>query len=159
MATEPVWARESVESVVSVAMSIQQREAFLAEARVGVLAVADDGGRGPLLVPVWYHYQPGGELTLLTSRNSRKTKLIRRAGRFSLCVQDTQPPYRYVTVEGPLTGIQESVTAQERRALARRYLGPAGGDAYVRSTAAATPDIIAIRMLPGRWLAVDQGRA
>jgi hypothetical protein len=24
---------------------------------------------------------------------------------------------------------------------------------------AATPDIIAIRMLPGRWVAVDQGQA
>lgn len=143
---------------MSVAMSVQEREAFLAEARVGVVAVADDEGRGPLLVPVWYHYHPGGELTLLTSRNSRKAKLIRRAGRFSLCVQATQPPYRYVTVEGRVTGIQESVTLEDRRALARRYLGPAGGDAYVQSSAAVTPDIIAIRMSPGRWLAVDQGR-
>src|SRR5262245_9349670 len=107
-------------------MSIKDREAFLAETRVGVVAAVDDGGRGPLLVPVWYHYLPGGEVTLLTKRDSRKAKLIRRAGRFSLCVQSTQPPYKYVTVEGPVTGIQESVTAAERRALARRYLGPAG---------------------------------
>ena len=144
---------------MSMAMSIKQREASLAEARVGMVAVVDDDGRGPLLVPVWYHYQPGGELMLLTGRNSRKAKLIRRAGRFSLCAQETQPPYKYVTVEGPVTGIQESVTVEERRALARRYLGPAGGDAYVQSTAAVTPDIIAIRMLPGHWLAVDQGPA
>jgi hypothetical protein len=32
-------------------------------------------------------------------------------------------------VEGPVTGIQEPVTAEERRALARRYLRPAAGDA------------------------------
>ncbi len=144
---------------MSMAMSIEEREAFLAEARVGAVAVADDADRGPLLVPVWYHYQPGGEVTLLTARKSRKAKLIRRAGRFSLCAQATQPPYKYVTVEGPVTSIQESVTVEERRALARRYLGPAGGDAYVQSTVAVTPDIIAIRMLPGRWLAVDQGQA
>jgi PPOX class probable F420-dependent enzyme len=140
------------------AMSIEEREAFLAQAWVGVVGVTGEDGRGPLMVPVWYHYERGGEIVLLTKRGSRKAKLIRRAGRFSLCAQSTQPPYRYVTVEGPVTGIRESVTAAERRALARRYLGPADGDAYVDSTAAATPEIIAIRMLPRHWLAVDQGQ-
>jgi hypothetical protein len=110
-----------------------------------------------MMVPVWYHYQPGGELTILTERGSRKARLIREAGRISLCVQAAEPPYQYVTVEGPVTGIQESVTMQDRRALARRYLDAAAGDAYVDSTASVTPEIIAIRMRPSRWLAVDQG--
>lgn len=51
------------------------------------------------------------------------------------------------------------MTLEERRSLARRYLGAAGGDAYVESTAAVTPDIIALQMLPEHWLAVDQGQA
>jgi len=80
-----------------------------------------------------------------------------RRGR-SACVQTEQPPYLYVSVEGPVTKIEESVTLEDRRALARRYLGPAGGDRYVESTATVTPDIIAIQMLPRHWLAVDQGR-
>jgi nitroimidazol reductase NimA-like FMN-containing flavoprotein (pyridoxamine 5'-phosphate oxidase superfamily) len=79
-------------------MTIQERESFLAEARVGVLGVAAGSGRGPVLVPVWYHYRPGRELTVLTERGSRKAALIRAAGQISLCVQTEQPPYRYVSV-------------------------------------------------------------
>lgn len=108
-------------------------------------------------MPVWYHYRPGRELTVLTGRGSRKAALVRAAGQISLCVQAEQPPYRYVSVEGPVTKIEESVTLEDRRALARRYLGPDGGDRYVESTASATADIIAIHMPPRHWLAVDQG--
>jgi PPOX class probable F420-dependent enzyme len=140
-------------------MTIGERSSFLAQAHVGVLGVADADGRGPLLTPVWYHYEPGSVVIILIERGSRKARLIRRAGRYSLCVQQDQPPYRYVTVEGPVVRIQESVTADDRRALARRYLGPAQGDRYVESTAAATPDIIAVHMRPDRWLAVDQGKS
>jgi PPOX class probable F420-dependent enzyme len=144
---------------MSLAMSIEEREAFLARAHVGVVSVADDDGRGPLTVPMWYGYEPGGTVTLLTPRGSRKTRLIRRAGRLSLCVQTAEAPYKYVTVEGPVTAIEESVTLEERRALAHRYLGPEPGDFYVESTADATDSMVRIRMRPERWLSVDQGKA
>jgi nitroimidazol reductase NimA-like FMN-containing flavoprotein (pyridoxamine 5'-phosphate oxidase superfamily) len=143
---------------MSTTMPIGEGASFLAQAHVAVLGVADADGRGPLLTPIWYHYQPGGEITILTERDSRKARLIRRAGRFSLCAQQDQPPYVYVTVEGPIIGISESVTMDERRTLARRYLGPEQGDRYVESTAAVTSDIIAFHMRPERWLTVDQGR-
>jgi nitroimidazol reductase NimA-like FMN-containing flavoprotein (pyridoxamine 5'-phosphate oxidase superfamily) len=45
---------------VSVSMSAGEREAFLAEVHVGVLAVEGGPGRGPLVTPVWYSYRPGG---------------------------------------------------------------------------------------------------
>jgi len=67
-------------------------------------------------------------------------------------------PYKHVTVEGPVTRVQHPVTENERRALARRYLGPGQGDHYVESTAAITPDIIASHMLPERWVAIDQDK-
>lgn len=35
-------------------MTKDEREAFLAEARVGVLAVTSEGA--PLLTPIWYSY-------------------------------------------------------------------------------------------------------
>ena len=35
-------------------MTRTEREAFLAETRVGMLSV-NEPGRGPLTVPVWYH--------------------------------------------------------------------------------------------------------
>ncbi|MDP9868033.1 MULTISPECIES: pyridoxamine 5'-phosphate oxidase family protein [Streptosporangium] len=138
------------------AMTRPEREAFLAEVRVGVVSVVTDDGHGPLAVPMWYGYAPGGEVMLITPRDSRKARLIRLAGRYSLCVQAAEPPYRYVSVEGPVTAIAESVTADERRALARRYLGDEEGDRYVGSSAGATARMISIRMRPERWLSDDQ---
>ena len=41
-------------------MSKSEREDFLAQVHVGILAIAGDEGAGPLAVPIWYSYQPGG---------------------------------------------------------------------------------------------------
>ena len=110
--------------------------------------------RGPLTVPIWYTYQPGGTLNVSTGRGTRKAQAIMAAGRFSLCAQDEQPPYKYVTVEGPAA--IEDATDAERLELARRYLGTEGGDAFL----AATPGggQIMIRMTPERWASVDYSR-
>src|SRR6185437_1850363 len=85
--------------IMSLAMTPAEREAFLAEVHVAVVTVADDDGRGPLAIPLWYDYQPGGEIVLVTDRNSRKTQLIRRAGRVTVCAQTQEMPYRYASVE------------------------------------------------------------
>jgi nitroimidazol reductase NimA-like FMN-containing flavoprotein (pyridoxamine 5'-phosphate oxidase superfamily) len=79
------------------AMTRQEREQFLAALHAGIISIAEDG-RGPLTVPVWYAYQPGGELRVLTASASRKGRLLERARRFSLCAQTETPPYRYVSV-------------------------------------------------------------
>ena len=105
---------------MSLSMSPAEREEFLAGVHVGVLGVAQAGGAGPLTVPVWYTYRPGGTVNVSTGRGTRKAWAIEAAGRFSLCVQDERPPYRYVTVEGPL--VAEDATDAERLELARRYL-------------------------------------
>jgi nitroimidazol reductase NimA-like FMN-containing flavoprotein (pyridoxamine 5'-phosphate oxidase superfamily) len=39
-------------------MTNEEREAFLADVHVAVISVAEDG-HGPLVVPVWYSYEPG----------------------------------------------------------------------------------------------------
>ena len=115
---------------------------------VGVLSVASDDGGGPLTVPIWYTYQPGGTVNVSTGRSTRKARAIAAARRFSLCAQDEQPPYKYVTVEGP--AVIEDATDAERLELARRYLGPEGGDAFI----AANPGggQVMIKMTPEHWL-------
>jgi PPOX class probable F420-dependent enzyme len=135
-------------------MTRQEREQFLAGVHVGVLSVASEGGGGPLAVPVWYSYQPGGPVNVITGAGTRKAAAIRVAGRFSLCAQDERPPYKYVTVEGPVT-IKEA-SHDERLDLARRYLGSDGGEGYV----AAVPTVgqIVFRMTPEHWLTVDYGK-
>ena len=134
-------------------MSRAEREQFLAGVHVAVLSVAAATGAGPLTVPVWYSYEPGGLVSVSTDRGSRKAVAIGAAGRFSLCAQDEQPPYKYVTVEGPAT--IEAATPEERLALARRYLGRPGGDAYIAAEAGGAADSVAIRLTPEHWLAAD----
>ncbi len=140
---------------MSVTMSRAEREAFLAGVHVGVLAVADGPGRGPLATPVWYSYQPGGSIGVSTGEGSEKARAVAAAGRFSLCAQDEAPPYEYVTVEGP--AVIEPADLAERTAIARRYLGTEGGDAFV----AANPGggEVIIRMTPEHWRSADFSKA
>ena len=135
-------------------MTSEQREKFLADVHVGVIAV-DRDGRAPLAVPIWYGYEPGGEVYVWTGRGSLKERLIRAAGRFSLVAQDEKPPYRYVSVEGPAE-FDESPTADVVRGLAARYLPAEEVDSFVEE--AYDDSAIVIRMRPEHWLSVDYGK-
>jgi len=106
---------------MSFVMSKVEREAFLRETRVGILSVAQPG-RGPLAVPVWYAYSPGGAVRMVISSASRKAELLRAAGRASLCVQADVPPYKYVSVEGAAV-LGEPDFERDEREMAHRYLG------------------------------------
>ena len=83
------------------ALSRDEREQFLTEPRVAALAVNAGGDRGPLTVPIWYQYSPGGQPWVLTGAGSRKHRLIEAAGSFSLMVERSEPTVRYVAVDGP----------------------------------------------------------
>ena len=135
-------------------MSPAERVEFLAGVHVGVLSVASADGGGPLAVPVWYTYRPGGTVNVSTGRGTRKARAIQAAGRFTLCAQDERPPYKYVTVEGPVT--VEDASQAERLELARRYLGPEGADAYMAATPGGTQ--VMLRMTPEHWLSADYGK-
>jgi nitroimidazol reductase NimA-like FMN-containing flavoprotein (pyridoxamine 5'-phosphate oxidase superfamily) len=139
--------------MMSLAMTKQERERFLADLHVGVISIPEEG-RGPLTVPIWYSYEPGGELQVVTARTSRKTRLLQRAGRFSLCAQTETPPYKYVSVEGPVVAIEPADLERDRRPLARRYFGVERGDRYIESTRDLVGNVV-VRMRPERWLTVD----
>lgn len=133
-------------------MTVAEREAFLAEPHIAVVSVASDNDRGPVSVPLWYAYTPGGDITLITPLDSRKAALVRRHGRVTLCVQRTEPPRTYVSVEGPVVEFRTPATLDERRALAHRYLGVEAGDAFVEGTADRTAGSVLIRVRPEHWL-------
>jgi PPOX class probable F420-dependent enzyme len=141
---------------MSYAMSVAEREQFLGQVHVGVLSVAAGDGRGPISAPVWYSYQPGGLLTFVTGRESRKGRALRAVGRASLLVQSEARPYRYVSVEGP--AVLAEFDLDERLALARRYLGPEGGDQYVADNPDPDGELALFRIQPQRWLSVDYGK-
>jgi len=135
-------------------MTPAEREAFLAGVHVGVLAV-DDPGHGPLTVPVWYSYEPGRTVDIITDTGSRKASRLRAAGRASLCAQSETPPYKYVSVEGRLTVVGEVPGPDELRAMAHRYLGAEMGDLYLAATAEDAVRNVVFRMSPDRWFSAD----
>ena len=143
---------------MSLAMTREEREAFLADLHIGVLSIPD-GERGPLTCPVWYAYQPGGEIVLVTGRASRKAAALRSAQRVSFVVQTEQIPYRYVSVEGPVSGLQDADLDKDVRPIAHRYLGTEAGDGYLKATRGdrAEGDIV-VRIRPERWLTVDYSK-
>ncbi|MCK4976618.1 MAG: pyridoxamine 5'-phosphate oxidase family protein [Anaerolineales bacterium] len=136
-------------------MTKDEREKFLSELHVGVIGVAALG-RGPYLFPVWYSYKPGGDITFLTNKGAKKVDLIKDSGRFSLLVQSEAPPYKFVSLEGPIVSITEADHQRDLAPLAQRYLGKEQGDAYVEQTAG--DEELLIRMRPKRWSSADYGK-
>jgi nitroimidazol reductase NimA-like FMN-containing flavoprotein (pyridoxamine 5'-phosphate oxidase superfamily) len=139
---------------MSLTMTTTERETFLAGVHVGILSV-EEPGRGPLTVPVWYAYRPGGTVDVITGAQSAKARRLRAAGRCSVCAQTEEPPYSYVSVEGPVSAEESTVSPDERRAMAYRYLGPEFGDLYLAATAEDAVQSIVFRMSPERWLTTD----
>ena len=134
-------------------MSKDEREASLAEVRVGVLAV--NGDETPSLTPIWYSYEPGGDVVMSTAAASPKTALLRHAGEASLCVQTETPPYKYVVVHGTVTIDDGPVDSAWRRSVAHRYLGADLGDMYTDATMDAETGSVTVRLTPGRWHTTD----
>ncbi|HEY3905460.1 MAG TPA: pyridoxamine 5'-phosphate oxidase family protein [Streptosporangiaceae bacterium] len=137
-------------------LSVRDRELFLAEPHIAALAVSAGPDRGPLTLPMWYQYEPGGEPWILTTAGSRKARLIEAAGRFTLMVDRVSPTTRYVSVEGPVARTIPG-TEEMLRELATRYLPPDQVDDYLDFAKQDDGEQIAIYLRPQRWLTADLG--
>ncbi len=140
-------------------MTQQEKENFLAGVHVGIIGIAQ-AGCAPLTVPIWYAYEPGKEIGFVTGGSSQKGKLLTLGSNVSLCVQEEQMPYKYVSVEGTVVGIDPADVERDIRPLAQRYYGREGGDQYIQrvyGSGVADGDLL-IRIRPRRWLAADYSR-
>ena len=140
-------------------MSVQERQEFLAQPQVGVLSVAGDNDRPPLTVPLWYGYEPGGNISFFTGtmgRKARKTRLIQDAGVVSLLVQREEFPYKYVTVVGSVIETDQPPSAEEMLAIVRRYLPEEMAQGFVKAEL-ERPDseLVLYTIRPDRWLTAD----
>ncbi|MFE6474426.1 pyridoxamine 5'-phosphate oxidase family protein [Streptomyces rochei] len=138
------------------ALSREEREKFLAEPHIAALAVDAGEGRAPLTVPIWYQYEPGGDVWIMTGLDSRKNRLIQAAGRFTLMVDRLEPTIRYVSVEGPVVETVAS-TEEDLREISARYLPPEKVDGYVAYASADHGEQVIVRMRPERWVSSDLG--
>ena len=139
-------------------LSLDERQRFLAEPHIAALSVSAGSERGPLTVPIWYHYTPGGDVWVLTSAESRKAALIEAAGRFTLMVERLEPTVRYVSVEGPVT---RTIPGEDEHlwTMSSRYLPPDLARSYVEFAKADHGDQVAIFLRPELWLSADLGGA
>ncbi|GGT24524.1 pyridoxamine 5'-phosphate oxidase family protein [Streptomyces chromofuscus] len=138
------------------ALTREEREQFLAEPHVAALAVAAEEGRAPLSVPIWYQYEPGGDLWILTGLDSRKHRLIGAAGRFTLMVDRLEPTVRYVSVEGPVVDTTPG-TVEKLREISARYLPAEKVEEYVDFSLKNHGEMVVVRMRPERWVSSDLG--
>lgn len=139
---------------MSLTMSETERQAFLADLHVGIISIAR-AGRGPLTVPIWYDYTPGGTVTVITEQSSLKGKALADVERISLCAQSESLPYRYVSVEGPYE--IKPLEDGELEAMAIRYLGEEQGRAYAAQGGGAGN--VVVHLTPENWLSVDYGKS
>ena len=138
-------------------MTESERQDFLDDLHVGVLGIERADGP-PLVLPVWYSYEPGGDVEVLTRASSLKGRLVAAAGRASLCAQQEELPYKYVSVEGSVTIDELGADAHDAvEPMAVRYLGEEMGRAYAANS--DTPDEIRIRITPDRWFSVDYAKS
>lgn len=138
------------------ALSKDEREQFLAEPHIAALSVSAGDGRGPLTVPIWYQYTPGGEPWVLTGVESRKRRLIEAAGCFSLMVERTEPTVRYVAVDGAVSRIEPG-TDDQHAELAHRYLPPERAEKFLNYALTELGEYVAIHLRPQHWLSADMG--
>lgn len=139
---------------MSIAMNRDEREAFLADLHIGILTVPHE--HGPLTCPVWYAFEPGGEITVVTPADARKVQGLEPGTRVSFCAQDEELPPKYVSVQGSVTAVVPAQAEVEVTAMAVRYLGDELGAAYVAGTREADPrDEVVIHIRPDRWYSAD----
>ena len=142
------------ETIMSLAMSRSEREAFLADIHVGVISIEEPGGP-PLTVPIWYDYEPGGDVWMVMSQDSLKGKLLANVDRISLCAQSEQAPYSYVSIEGPFSITQR--THDHILHMAVRYLGAELGPEYAAASEGGDDNIV-VSITPETWYTADYNK-
>jgi PPOX class probable F420-dependent enzyme len=134
-------------------MTRDEWRAFLSHGtRTGKLATVRRDGR-PHLVPIWFVLD-GDDLVFTTGARSVKAHTMRRDPRVCLCVDDEEPPFAFVTVEGT-AAVSEDLDELLRfaTAIGGRYMGAERAEAFGRRNSG--PGELLVRVTPARVLAVD----
>ncbi|KMS74795.1 pyridoxamine 5'-phosphate oxidase [Streptomyces viridochromogenes] len=139
------------------ALTREEREQFLAEPHIAALSVDAGPGRAPLTLPIWYQYEPGGDIWVMTGLDTRKNQLIQAAGRISLMIDRLEPTIRYVSVEGPVVKTTPA-TLEQLREISARYLPAEKVDGYVDFAWKNHGEQVVIHMRPERWVSSDLGQ-
>jgi hypothetical protein len=125
----------------------EDREEFLKQANVAVLATVGTGGRAHA-APIWYLYEDG-DFIMSTGRGSQKHRNVERRPEVTLVVDDRSLPYYAVMVQGAAE-IGPRLSDEARLRMAVRYLGEELGRAYIARVSAE--DSVTIRLRPRKHI-------
>lgn len=127
------------------------REFVCAGTRTGKLATTRRDGR-PHVVPIWFVLD-GDDFVFMTGAETVKGRALTRTGVASVCVDDDQPPYSFVTVSGPVAisvDLEEMLPYSIR--IAARYMGEELAEQYGRRN--AVQGELLVRMQPEHVVAI-----
>lgn len=127
-------------------MADAEWRAFVQEGtRTGKLATVRKDGR-PHVVPIWFVLD-GDDVVFTTGARSVKAHALRRDRRACLCVDDENPPYAYVMIDG-VVSIGDDLENMLRfaTAIGNRYMGAERGEEFGRRN--AVPGELLVRLTP-----------
>src|SRR3712207_2287666 len=133
-------------------MTSDETRAFLLEGtRTAALATVRADGR-PHVAPIWFTLD-GEDLLFNTGANTVKGANLRRDGRVALMVDDEEPPFAFVSIEGDVSLSDDLETMRQwATRIAARYMGEDQADAYGRRN--AVPGELLVRVRPTKIVAV-----
>jgi PPOX class probable F420-dependent enzyme len=85
----------------------------------------------PHVAPVWYALDGDGTLLFTTGAGTVKGRSLRRDGRVAVCVDDEQPPFSFVLLEGTPELIDDLDTVRHwATVIGGRYMGADRAEEY-----------------------------
>jgi PPOX class probable F420-dependent enzyme len=129
----------------------ETRAFLLAGTRTAALATVRADGR-PHVAPVWFTLD-GNDLLFNTGESTIKGANLRRDARVALMVDDEEPPFAFVSIEGDVSLSDDLDTMRYwATRIAARYMGEEQADAYGRRN--AVPGELLVRVRPTKVVAV-----
>ena len=128
----------------------EYREFVLGRSRTAVLATVRADGR-PHAAPIWFDLD-GDTLVFTTGESTVKGRNIRRDPRVSLCIEEEEPPFHFVVIEGssePTAGDSDLLYWATR--IGGRYMGADRADEYGRRN--AVEGELLVRVTPQKTVA------
>ena len=126
--------------------------AFLsAGTRTGKLGFVASDGR-PLVAPVWFIVD-GQQIVFNTDKQSSKGRALARDPRVAICVDDEQPPFSFVQVQGTASATEDPEELLDiATRIAGRYMGADRAEEFGRRN--GVPGELVVRVTPTKVLKV-----
>ena len=130
---------------MATAMTDEQRRAFLLDGtRTGILATVRSDGR-PHAAPIWFTLD-GDDVIFTTGAPTVKGRNLQRTGRALLVVDESTPPFDFVTIEGRAEISHDlDELLHWATVLGGRYMGGEQAAAFGRRNAVASELLVRLR--------------